>query len=188
VLQLPFKQLMKVQRANLGADLGGGPDYEAAGCQQIRTFEQVEYVVGMGERPEPCVSDPADNKKEREGESYMHLNLPEESMLGKVADSKPVSDCMMQVQLPVDDESMSSSSRGSSKLRPGEEYLRELAAGRDRSESLIDRSSLVKGDYGGYEEEKVERVFDEEEVEIPPEDQNNGAQAQQHDAQFHEYM
>ena len=95
---------------------------------------------------------------------------------------------MMQVQLPVDDESMSSSSRGSSKLRPGEEYLKELAAGRDRSESLIDRSSLVKGDYGGYEEEKVERVFVEEEVEIPPEDDNNNEPAQEHDPVFQEYL
>ena len=167
---------MKVQRAQPANIRDGCADYEATGCKQIRSTEQqVEYSVGMGERPAPCVSDPADNRKEREGESYMHLNLPDESMLGKVADANAVSDSMMQVQLPVDDESLSSRSRGSDKLLPGEEYLRELAAGRDRSESLIDRSILVKGDCGGYEDEKLEREFVDEEVEIPPEDGDQGA-------------
>jgi len=61
----------------------------------------------------------------------MHLNLPEERVHGKVADINALTDSVMQVQLPVDDESMSSRSRGSDKLLPGEEYLKNLAAGKD---------------------------------------------------------
>lgn len=83
----------------------------------------------MGDRPLPCVSDPADNQKELEGEIYMHLNLPDEDMLGKIIDESGRTNIEMSVQLPVDDESLSSRSRGSDKLIPGEEYLRELAAG-----------------------------------------------------------
>jgi len=85
----------------------------------------------MGEAPVPCVSDPADNRKERFGEAYMHLNLPEERVHGKVADINALTDSVMQVQLPVDDESVSSRSRGSDKLLPGEEYLKSIAAGKD---------------------------------------------------------
>ena len=125
----------------------------------------------------PCVSDPADNRKEREGEACMHLYLPEESMLGKVASENAATDSMMQVQLPVDDESMSSRSRGSDKLMPGEEYLRELAQGRDRSESLIDRSSLNKGDCSGWEDQRDVRVIVDDPVEIPAEEDLNGAAA-----------
>jgi len=104
----------------------------------------------------------------------MHLNLPAEAMLGKIAEEKNNrSDCVMQVQLPVDDESMSSRSRGSDKLMPGEEYLRELAAGRDSRESHVNLSSLAGEASGGYELFQLERELVNEEIEIPPENDDD---------------
>ena len=169
---------MQVQRADHIDIEDCSSNFEAAGCQKLQAMQQEEMVVGMGDHPVPCVSDPADCQKERVGESYMHLNLPEEDMLGKIADENNRSDSVMQVQLPVDDESMSSRSRGSDKLIPGEEYLRELAAGRDSSESHVNLSALVGEISGGYEEFNVEREIVNEEIEIPPE-QDDGQPAMQ---------
>ena len=62
----------------------------------------------------------------------MHVNLPEKDMLGEIAERNDASDSLIQVHLPVDDESMSSHSRGSNNnLAQGEAYLKELARGRD---------------------------------------------------------
>jgi len=68
-----------------------------------RKFEYEE--VGMGDRPNPCISNPEDLHKERVGEQQVQLNLPDASMLGNVAENGDRIDVVMQVNLPIDAES-----------------------------------------------------------------------------------
>lgn len=113
---------MTVQRAE-------AINYEAAGSQNESTRYQKEYEemeVAIG--PDPCISNPKDLQKEIFGDSQYSLNLPEKAMQGMVGINEAVSDDEMQVNLPIDIESQSDSS---DKMMLGEEYLKQLAEGRE---------------------------------------------------------
>ena len=67
-----------------------------------------------------------------------------------------------------------SSDRNSDALMMGQEYLREIAAGRGlQEEEHVDLSSLNDEVCCDYEELKLERELQIEDVEIPPEEEQD---------------